>query len=151
MTADDQLAAENAPAKPGPEADGLHAAERYLQEALKDGPQLTREIERDAREGYGISPATLRRARDALKVQAFRLTIPGPWYLRLPGGDQAAQESAPVAKGEHLEHLESLAENTEKSEIFDPADDNMLKLPDLESLDAVKKASPHTNRVQVTI
>ena len=83
MTADDCLAAEQRLERPGPEADELREAESFLNQALANGPHLTKEVEEESREVHGIKKRTLERARKNLGVESFRETVPGPWFLRL--------------------------------------------------------------------
>ncbi|MBE3602485.1 AAA family ATPase [bacterium] len=66
----------------------LDDACRFLSEALKDGPRPSREI-RDRAGERGISKMTLRRAREALGIEAFKRGRgdAGGWWLRLPGGE----------------------------------------------------------------
>ena len=60
-------------------------AKAWLQTTLADGPLASNEVERQA-DAAGIKLATLRRAKDALKIHAYREGFgPGAaWYWRLP-------------------------------------------------------------------
>ncbi|MCX6358402.1 MAG: AAA family ATPase [Armatimonadetes bacterium] len=68
------------------------AAEEFLREVLEDGPITQRALEQQADE-RGISPATLRRAKERLKVQSVRTGTVWEWRL------QGVQSS----RSEHLE------------------------------------------------
>lgn len=63
-------------------------AEEFLKERLANGPRLTKEIEEEAREEFGISERTLNRARRALGVTASKIKMDGDakpkWWLDLP-------------------------------------------------------------------
>lgn len=61
----------------------LERAIAFLQDELVDGPRLTKEIERDARDA-GISTATLKRARHQLGVKTDRMPGRGPYMISLP-------------------------------------------------------------------
>lgn len=84
MNANDGLAAAATHADKSRErgAASLSDAEAFLLEALSAGPRPTKEIEEEARNGHCISAMTLRRARKSIGVEAFRPSVPGPWYLR---------------------------------------------------------------------
>jgi putative DNA primase/helicase len=59
-------------------------AREFLQEALREGPVLQQEVIADAK-ANGISQRTLRRAKDDLKVQAYKArTANGGWMWGLP-------------------------------------------------------------------
>ena len=60
-----------------------HRAAAWLLEALAGGPMLAKEVREIAREAEGFSDATLKRARKAAGVEAYRPENPGPWYLKL--------------------------------------------------------------------
>lgn len=88
-TADDLVNIE-----PAEERQEKVTAEQFLREALKDAPRRTKEVELEAREGYGISQRTLFRARTKLGVRSEQLPT-GPtkngvkkneWWLSLPQG-----------------------------------------------------------------
>jgi putative DNA primase/helicase len=107
MSADDCLAAESKASKPGPRADARLHAVAWLRTALADGPRQAKELLNEAREAACLSPATLRRAREELGVEAYREHVPGPWYWRLP---QGAHVEPAVSKGPEPEHLGHVAE-----------------------------------------
>lgn len=117
MNADDCLAAESKASKPGPKADVRQHAVAWLRTALANAPRPAKELMDEAREAACIAPATLRRAREELRIEAYREQVPGPWFWRLPQGAQAE----PVAsKGRKPEHLEHLAENPATNGLFEP-------------------------------
>jgi putative DNA primase/helicase len=61
----------------------LSEAKGFLLDMLTGGPMLTTALTAEAK-GAGISPASLRRAKDALGVQAEKAPGDGPWRWRLP-------------------------------------------------------------------
>jgi putative DNA primase/helicase len=76
----------------------LEEAKAFLWEVLAFGPLPVPRIEKDAR-GAGHSPATIRRAKKALGIEAYRdgFGPGGKWHWRLPataasGGTIDAQE-----------------------------------------------------------
>jgi hypothetical protein len=69
-------------AQSGQERDEKTRAEEYLKKALGDGPQPTRDVEEEAREGYGISKRTLERARKDLRIPAAKRA--DGWWISLP-------------------------------------------------------------------
>ena len=68
----------------GPQPECQQEAEDFLRDALADGPQPTKQVETEAREGYGITATTMKRARKTLGIESLRPTIPGPWNLACP-------------------------------------------------------------------
>jgi hypothetical protein len=120
MNADDCLAAESKASKPGPKADVRQLAVAWLRAALAGSPRAAKELMDEAREAACIAPATLRRAREELRVEAYREQVSGPWFWRLP---QDAQGEPAASKGRKPEHLEHLAENLETRGLFEPGQD----------------------------
>jgi len=110
LSADDLAAAECQRGKRGPDADKLDAAVDFLRNALADGPRKTKELTEEAREGYGISKRTLERAREALHVEPFRPSNPGPWWLRLP--EHSATGCEPDPKHEQPGDLGDVPESS---------------------------------------
>lgn len=55
----------------------------WLRQTLANGPMLAKEVKELAKEGEGIAPRTLDRAKKAVSVIAYRPENPGPWYWRL--------------------------------------------------------------------
>ncbi len=121
--ADDALS--NEPRKRGPAPEAQEEAEQFLRDALADGPQPTKEVEKEAREGYGIASATLKRARKSLGVESYRPVIPGPWMLRL---SNTLNKAITDIEGKQHEPLDPLAENTEETTDLDPQESNKFKL-----------------------
>ena len=68
----------------------VNDASEWLKDFLAAGSREQRECEKDA-VAVGISIATLRRAKKALRVRSYRETMRGPWLWALPEG---AQEDA---------------------------------------------------------
>lgn len=136
VTADEALTVD--PQRRGPEADERTEAADYLRRALAGGPRLTKEVEAEAREGHGIALGTLKRARSELGVVAYQTTIPGPWWLALPNGDDngrngpTAQQPAPLAP---------LASNAGEIGIFAPDDSPAAQVSERESMGATDDES----------
>jgi len=84
MTADDAIG-ESKPG-PGPEPSARQAAEQWLRWKLSGGPVPQQEVEEHA-QAEGHTKATLRRAKESLRVIAFQPEKPGPWYWKLPDAD----------------------------------------------------------------
>lgn len=61
----------------------LDATVKFLRDALRNGPVLSKDIDAAAK-SEGITFATLRLAKQKLKVRSFRDPNPGPWYCQLP-------------------------------------------------------------------
>jgi bifunctional DNA primase/polymerase-like protein/AAA domain-containing protein len=64
----------------------VDSARQFLEEALKDGPVEAEQMKKDA-EANGLTKATLRRAKDALKVRSIRtggIAGEGTWVWQLP-------------------------------------------------------------------
>ena len=89
MSADDALAAENQSHKhkPGPDTEALDAASEWLRSALAGGPRLAKDLLDEWRNGQGGSERTLKRAKQFLGVEAYRVEVPGPWWCKLPAKD----------------------------------------------------------------
>ncbi len=117
MNADDCLAAECKASKPGPKAEARQNAVAWLRKALSASPRPTKELIDEAREAACIAPATLRRAREELRVEAYREQVPGPWFWRLPQGAQFESVASKDRESEHLEHLAEERETTEVTKL----------------------------------
>lgn len=72
--------------RPGPDAAAFREAVDWLRKALSNGARPSREVQEEAKEGAGISLATLKRASKEIGVIAEREKVPGPWVWRLPKG-----------------------------------------------------------------
>lgn len=88
-----------------PEAPARGEAEVFLREVLAGGAAPAKQVQAEARDA-GISTMTLRRAREALGVRAYRVGVEGrrgggAWWWSLPGEHLNAPEH-PQAEGEHL-------------------------------------------------
>jgi hypothetical protein len=79
ITASDLLAAPEAPEDRSARADAI----QWLLDLLKEGSREQKEVRKLA-EAAGITYATLRRAKDALKVSSYKSTRFGPWLWALP-------------------------------------------------------------------
>lgn len=139
MSADDALAVEcqSREAKPGPDAEAFDAASDWLRSALADGPRLAKDLKDEWRDGQDGSERTLKRAKKALRVEAYRPEMPGPWWWRLPSMDAKPTED------EQLGPLGPLAENATNLTVFDADECKDAKLHELGPLGP--------ERVRVTI
>jgi hypothetical protein len=115
MDADDALRAESR--RPGPSAEATAAAVAWLRTALAAGPRPAKEL-MDAWCGQGGSEKTLRRAKTALKVEACRFVVAGPWWWKLPAREPAQMANTP--QGGDLGHLGHLAKNQGILHILSP-------------------------------
>jgi hypothetical protein len=88
ITAADLLAA---PAGPGDHK--LAEATQWLTDQLRAGKREQKEV-RELAEAAGISIATLRRAKNALRVQSGKAGMSGPWMWSLPKGAHNTTEGA---------------------------------------------------------
>ncbi len=88
ITAADLLAA---PAGPGDHK--LAEASQWLTELLRPGEREQKEVRKLA-EAAGISIATLRRSKNALRVQSVKAGMSGPWMWSLPEGAHDSPEDA---------------------------------------------------------
>jgi hypothetical protein len=79
----------------------LRDAKDFLKSELSNGPKPAKKIRLEARDA-GISEATLRRARKALKIVVSKQGYGGGWVWSLP---VATVEDAHLSEHEHLEHL----------------------------------------------
>lgn len=136
MTADDAVAAEAQANRPGPDAEALDGARAWLTAALTDGPRLARELFDEWKHGEGGSERTLKRAKQALAIDAYRPEIPGPWWWRLSKG-------AKLSQGEELGPLGTLGKTSGNSPISEAPDSKGAKLPELGILGG--------DRVRITI
>ena len=55
----------------------------FLKEVLRDGPVAAKDVKREAGEA-GISPKSLRSAREALRVKPEKAGFEGGWVWKLP-------------------------------------------------------------------
>jgi hypothetical protein len=96
----------------GQERDAKSRAEEYLRTALADGPQPSRDVEEKAREGYGISVRTLKRARAELRIPTAKNGDDGTWWISLPEheGNLKEQVTGKSAKGANAGTLGIVAE-----------------------------------------
>jgi putative DNA primase/helicase len=81
-TADEALA--SLPRQHGPDPDQRVEAVEFLKQALADGPRLVKDVESEGWHAHCVRVRTLHRARKALRIEAFRKEVPGPWWMRLP-------------------------------------------------------------------
>lgn len=70
--------------EPDEEASKLSIAKRFLLEQLRNGPVASKELFEHAREGYGVSTNTLRRAQKDLGIVASKATFTSGWMWALP-------------------------------------------------------------------
>ncbi len=81
----------------------------YLRDLLEDGPQPATKMKAQAR-AAGISDATLRRARTALKITPQKSSYDGGWTWELPAPDQTIADAkmlteSPRCSPKNHEHL----------------------------------------------
>jgi hypothetical protein len=126
MSADDALAAESQAReqKPGPDAEAHDAASTWLAAALAAGARLAKDLIDEWKNGQGGSERTLKRAKQSLGVEAYRVEVPGPWSWRLPGKDAKPPEDV------QLGPLGILAETAGNLPGFDADDSKGAKLPE---------------------
>jgi hypothetical protein len=105
----DDLAAPALPKK----RSALETAEEFVRDSLKDRAVLSTRLEKVARSA-GISPSTLRRAKEALGVDHKKVGK-GPWWSALPNTlaekertPEDDHQDDPTTQDKHLEHLEHL-------------------------------------------
>jgi hypothetical protein len=84
-----------------------------LRAALAEGPRLAKDLKDEWRDGQDGSERTLKRAKKALRVEAYRPEVPGPWWWRLPSIDAKPTEE------EQLGPLGPLAKNPGNLTVFD--------------------------------
>jgi putative DNA primase/helicase len=106
MTADEAIAAANGGTQ---ERSALEGGVDYLREALANGPRDNKDVKREA-EAHGISPITLRRAREKLGVFVEKDGFTeGVWLWRLPEDAQAERRCSRFSS-EHLRRPLSIFE-----------------------------------------
>lgn len=75
----------------------------FLREVLRGGERTAKDVQAEART-IGISEATLRRAKHALKIQSRKDSFQnGKWFWRLSEDAQYNPEDIQIKKGEHLQ------------------------------------------------
>jgi putative DNA primase/helicase len=84
----------------------IEKAKDFLRDLLADGPLGPKQV-KSAAEGNGHSWATIRRAKDALGVEAHKAGFGYEWVWRLPKAltsseDAHQKEVSAFASGEHL-------------------------------------------------
>lgn len=117
VSADDAIAAQatRSKGKPGPEAEAMSHAEEWLSAALADGPRPTIDLADEWINGYGGSKRTLERAKQSLRVEAYRESVPGPWWCRL---SKVANNTANTPDTEYLGDLGDVAKTPKKTHGF---------------------------------
>ena len=78
-------------------------AKAFLIELLADGEMASKSIENEAKEA-GISKASLRRAKDLLKIKVSKSKLDGRWYWRLFNTD----ENAGITEGAQHAHINNV-------------------------------------------
>ncbi len=84
----------------GPLPEKRQACETWLAGYLAAGPRLAADVEQGALD-QGYSGPTLKRAKRNIGATAFRKTVPGAWWVKLP----ESQEDQPDPLGPHTENL----------------------------------------------
>jgi hypothetical protein len=80
----------------------LEAAKEFLRDELEDGPIWAKQVYSDARDA-GISPRTLRRAKDALRVTSEKIGAEG-WSWSLPSEGGPGGHVGRVDQVGHVQH-----------------------------------------------
>jgi AAA domain-containing protein len=102
----------------------LEAAKAFLREILADEPMPASDVT-EAAKAEGITPKTLRSAREQLEVFGFKQGFEGPWLWRLPehdpdheddGQDRAAMAAEPHFDAETTSEPVPDASSTEDSQ-----------------------------------
>jgi hypothetical protein len=70
--------------EPTEDVSQLGIAKHFLLKQLSDGAKPSKELMEHAREGYGVSPNTLRRAQKELSIVATKAAFAGGWMWALP-------------------------------------------------------------------
>lgn len=70
--------------EPNEESSKLEIAKKFLIDHLGNGAVASKELFEHAREGYGLSTITLRRAQKELGITATKATFAGGWMWSLP-------------------------------------------------------------------
>lgn len=70
--------------EPNEESSKLEIAKKFLIDHLSNGAVASKELFEHAREGYGLSTITLRRAQKELGITATKATFAGGWMWSLP-------------------------------------------------------------------
>ena len=104
--------------EPAGERGAVEEAKDFLRDALSRGAAEAEAVQRQA-ERLGISPATLRRAKQQLGVVSRHPEVPGPWFWDLPvKGPSRYTAAGPVrttkdaaAQGAHVHETERLGGN----------------------------------------
>ena len=135
MSADDALAVEveSREQKPGPDAEAFDAASAWLRSAwptVRDWRKTAGRMEN----GQGGSDRTLKRAKQSLAVEAYRVEMPGPWWWRLPAKD------AKSTRRRRTWPSWPLAENTARFRRFRGRGSKGAKIPELGPLEADNRA-----------
>ncbi len=127
--ADDALARPQG--RRGPKPDAQAKAELFLRKQLADAPQPAAELTEQAWLVHGITERALRRARKALGVVAYRETVPGPWWWKLPEDSQGGQvPGGQDPDTEHLGHLGHLAKNKGETAVSEADEPKAAKFPE---------------------
>jgi putative DNA primase/helicase len=106
--------AEGVESKINDEKSAREIAADFLREVLKDGAKPSKEIEAEARDA-GISRASLRRAKDKLKVLPAKSAMLGGWTWQLPKVLNSPEDAhtKKVSTFDEIEHLRGENDLTE--------------------------------------
>lgn len=117
ITADEAMA----PALDAEERSELEDAKAFLADLLATGPVPSKRVRSEA-DGAGHSWATMRRAQQALKVEATKDGMAGPWLWRLPPKMLTKSEDAQPKSVSAFEENERLRRDscgaTDDAEVF---------------------------------
>ncbi len=108
-----------APSAPGDRK--FAEAGQWLAEQLKTGSRAQKEV-RGMAETAGIAWATVRRAKNALRVRSHKVGISGPWMWSLPEDFCAAHEDAQPSRIVDFEPLRESMSTFDKTKELAPGD-----------------------------
>jgi hypothetical protein len=97
--------------------------------ALAAEARPAKELLEEWKNGQGGSERTLKRAKQALRVEAYRVEVPGPWWWKLPHKD------ATLPNCGELGNLGTLAKNTGSLPVSGAASGKDAKMYELGTLD----------------
>ena len=105
------------------ERNALEEAKEFLTNLLADGPVSTRQVKADA-DGAGHSWASIRRAQTALKIEATKEGMKGPWLWKLPPKMLKQFEDAHINCVNAFDDVEHLREDSEEQLDLSECDPN---------------------------
>jgi hypothetical protein len=110
MTADEAVASEAGESHPGPEPEARKEAEEWLTELLAAGPVASDKVKAEAK-AAGMKWATVRRAKDTLRIKARKCRFTGGWEWHLAKALTKVLTPEQGVEPEQHEHLGSTPRN----------------------------------------